>query len=40
MGISITRNNEIRLVTFMFTIKGKGEKNIDIIVIKQSKQTK
>ena len=35
MGISVTENNEIRLLTFMFTIKS-----IDIIVIKQNKQIK
>ena len=38
MGISITGNNEIRLLTFMFTIKRKekDERSIDIIVIKQT----
>ena len=42
MGISMTENNEIRFLTFMFTIKRKiDEKNIDVIVIKQTnKQTK
>ena len=43
MGISITGNNEIRLLTFMFTIKRrkKDEKSIDIIVMKQTnKQSK
>ena len=40
MGISITEKNEIRLLIFMFTIKKKKEKGIDIIVIKQTnKQT-
>ena len=41
MGISTTGNNEIRLLTFMFTIKrGKIWKSINIIVIKQTnKQT-
>ena len=40
MGILITRNNKIRLLTFMFTIKKQDEKSIDIIVIKQTnKQT-
>ena len=42
MGISVTENNEIRLLTFMFAIKRKkNEKSIDIIVTKQTnKQTK
>ena len=42
MGISMTENNEIRFLTFMFTIKRKiDEKSIDVIVIKQTnKQTK
>ena len=42
MGISVIGNNEIRLLTFMFTIKRKkDEKSIDIIVIKQTtKQSK
>ena len=43
MGIPITGNNEIRLLTFMFTIKRrkKDEKSIDIIVMKQTnKQSK
>ena len=42
MGISMTENNEIRFLTFMFTIKRKiDEKTIDVIVIKQTnKQTK
>ena len=42
MGISVTGNNEIRLLTFMFAIKRKkNEKSIDIIVTKQTnKQTK
>ena len=41
MGISMTENNEIRFLTFMFTIKRKiDEKSIDVIVIKQTnKQT-
>ena len=40
MGISITEKNEIRLLIFMFTVKKKKEKGIDIIVIKQTnKQT-
>ena len=40
-GISMTENNEIRFLTFMFTIKRKiDEKSIDVIVIKQTnKQT-
>ena len=37
MRISITGNNEIKLLTFMFTIKEKkDEKSINIIVIKQT----
>ena len=42
MGISMTENNEIRFLTFMFTIKRKiDEKSIDVIVIKQTnKQSK
>ena len=43
MLISITGNNEVRLITFIFTIKRKkkDEKRINIIVIKQTnKQTK
>ena len=36
MGISITGNNEIRLLTFMFKIKRKKWKSINIIVIKQT----
>ena len=41
MGISRTSNNEIRFLTFMFTIKRKkNEKSIKIVVIKQTnKQT-
>ena len=41
MGISMTENNEIRFLTFMFTIKRKiDEKSVDVIVIKQTnKQT-
>ena len=41
MGISMTENNEIRFLTFMFTNKRKiDEKSIDVIVIKQTnKQT-
>ena len=42
MGISITENNEIRLLSSMFAIKRgkKDEKSINIIVIKQTnKQT-
>ena len=41
MGISVTRSNEIRLLTFMFANNNnnkkkddKKQKNIDIIVIK------
>ena len=38
MGISITGNNEIRLLNFMFTIKRKkDEKSIHIVVTKQTK---
>ena len=42
MEISVTGNNEIRLLTFMFAIKRKkNEKSIDIIVTKQTnKQSK
>ena len=41
MGISITGNNEIRLLTFKFTIRRKkNEKSIDIIVIKQTNKVK
>ena len=42
MVVSVTGNNEIRLLTFMFKIKRKkDEKSIDIIVIKQTnKQSK
>ena len=42
MVVSVTGNNEIRLLTFMFKIKRKkDEKSIDIIVIKQrNKQSK
>ena len=36
MGISITANNKITLLTFIFTIKKKDEKSISIIVIKQN----
>ena len=35
MGISVTGNNEIRLLTFMFTTI-----TIGVIVIKQNKQSK
>ena len=37
MGITITGNNEIRLLTFMFTIKRK--KSIDIVIKQTNKQT-
>ena len=42
MAVSVTGNNEIRLLTFMLKIKRKkDEKSIDIIVIKQrNKQSK
>ena len=41
MAISITGNNKIRSLTFMFTIKRKkDEKSINVIVIKETnKQT-
>ena len=38
MGITITGNNEIRLLTFMFTIKRK--KSIDIVIKQTNKQIK
>ena len=38
MGISVTRNNEIRLLTFIFAIKRK--KNIDNVVIRQKNKVK
>ena len=38
MGITITGNNEIRLLTFMFTIKRK--KSINIVIKQTNKQIK
>ena len=41
MGISITGNNEIRLLNFMFTInRKKDEKSIHIVVTKQTNKVK
>ena len=42
MGISITGNNEIRLLTFMFTIKRKekDERSIDIVIKQTNKKSK
>ena len=41
MAISITRNNKIRSLTFMFAIKRKkDEKSINVIVIKETNKQK
>ena len=41
MGISITGNNEIRLLNFMLTInRKKDEKSIHIVVTKQTNKVK